>query len=219
MTGKQHRIGLIRVLTTDDPDLLNAHGKLIENSIPGLVVISKCIPDQEKGIYSLETHRKAVPKILHMAKEMEKEGLAGVLISCAGDPGLAESKKALKIPVVGAGKALALTALMWGDKVGVLNLTEETPINIKEVLGKTLAAEESVDAENTVELMQPGEMKKVINSCLLLRDRGTEVIALACTGMSTIGASVEIKKHLGLKVIDPVIAEGIAMWSILNYSQ
>ncbi len=215
MAGK--KIGLIRVLTTDDSDLLQAHGAIIEKNIPELKVESRCIPDQPTGVHSEETHRKAVPKILELAKEMEKEGLQGIIISCAGDPGLEESRAVLKIPVLGAGKTLALTALICGDKVGVLSLSGETPVNMKNILGDALVAEESAGAENAVELMEAGKMERVLASCQRLKNRGAEVIVPACTGMSTIGAAQKIIDELNIKVIDPVVSEGIAMWSILKF--
>ena len=70
---KLFNIGLIRVLTTDDKDLLNLHGKILQDNFP-FVVESRCIPDQSTGVYSKETHLKAVPKVLDLAIKMEKEG-------------------------------------------------------------------------------------------------------------------------------------------------
>lgn len=48
---KQYRVGLIRVLTTADPELLQLHGRLIEQYFPLLKVESRCIPDQPDGIH------------------------------------------------------------------------------------------------------------------------------------------------------------------------
>jgi Asp/Glu/hydantoin racemase len=38
-------------------------------------VVSRCIPDQPEGIHDGETERIAVPKVLALAKEMEREGM------------------------------------------------------------------------------------------------------------------------------------------------
>lgn len=43
---KKYRVGLIRVLTTDDTQLMQMHGALIEQYFPMLQVESRCIPDQ-----------------------------------------------------------------------------------------------------------------------------------------------------------------------------
>ena len=43
---KKFKIGLIRVLTTEDEEVLSAHGKQIMSYFPELQVETKCIPDQ-----------------------------------------------------------------------------------------------------------------------------------------------------------------------------
>ena len=52
---KKYRVGLIRVLTTDDPQLKQMHGALIEQYFPMLQVESRCIPDQPEGIHDDQT--------------------------------------------------------------------------------------------------------------------------------------------------------------------
>ena len=42
-----------------------------------------------------------------------------------------------------------------------------------------------------------------------LKEQGAEVIALACTGLATIGIAKDLEKETGLPVIDPVMAEGM----------
>ena len=39
-------VGLIRVITLDETQGLNAHGQLIESLYPGIAVESGCIPNQ-----------------------------------------------------------------------------------------------------------------------------------------------------------------------------
>jgi len=182
---KIFNIGLIRVLTTNDRELLNLHGNIIlRNNFP-FKVESNCIPDQYTGVHLEETYLKAVPKVLDLAVEMEKKGKDGIIISCAGDPGVEEAKRVLQIPVVGAGAAVASIALSYSAKVGVLNLTKSTPEGMKQVLGRHLIAEKTVDAKNTLELMTPKGIENIIQSSLKLKQLGVEIIALACTGMTT----------------------------------
>ena len=42
-----------------------------------------------------------------------------------------------------------------------------------------------------------------------LKEQGAEVIALACTGLATIGIAKDLENETGLPVIDPVMAEGL----------
>ena len=51
------KVGLIRVLTTEDQDVLQAHGKVIMENFPGIDVETKCIPDQYEGIHNDENCR------------------------------------------------------------------------------------------------------------------------------------------------------------------
>ena len=51
---------------------------------------SRCIPDQPEGVHDETSETVAIPKIRKLAKEFEKQGVDGVIISCCGDPGLCE---------------------------------------------------------------------------------------------------------------------------------
>ena len=51
---KKFKVGLIRVLTTEDQDVLLAHERQIMKYFPDLEVETKCIPDQYDGIHSPE---------------------------------------------------------------------------------------------------------------------------------------------------------------------
>ena len=46
MELKPFRVGLIRVLTSDDHDFIDKLGRVIMEHFPGSEVISRCIPDQ-----------------------------------------------------------------------------------------------------------------------------------------------------------------------------
>ena len=83
---RNNRVGIIRVLTTDDKSLLHRHGRILEGAFPALAFDSRCIPDQPEGIHDAETERMASPKVAALAREMVCEGVGGILVSCAGDP-------------------------------------------------------------------------------------------------------------------------------------
>lgn len=104
--------GVIRVLTTQDPELLAAHGRILEQEY-GLSTVNRCIPDQPKGIYDDESERIAIPKIIRLARELASEGVDAIVVSCAADPAVADLRSELQIPVIGAGSALAAVAWPW----------------------------------------------------------------------------------------------------------
>ena len=63
--------------------------------------------------------------------------------------------------------------------------------------------------DSTLDLMTSEGKKSVIETGLKLKEQGAQVIALACTGLATIGVAKDLEKATGLPVIDPVLAEGL----------
>ena len=203
-----YNIGLIRVVTLNDDRLLNIHGKIIEKYFPMLKVGSKCIADQPYGIYDEETEKIAVPKIIELAENWTN--IDALIISCAGDPAVEELRETLDIPVIGAGESTALLAKSCGEVFGVLGITKEVPKAYTEILGDSIVGTNDVPGiETTIDLMTQEGRKKVIKKALELKTLGAEVIALACTGMATIGIARELEVVCGIPVIDPVVAEGL----------
>jgi Asp/Glu/hydantoin racemase len=213
MKKEKKRLGLIRVLTTTDKTLLNVHGKLIEGWYPGLSIYSACIPGQPEGIHDDRTEKIALPKVLALAEKMAADGMEAIIVSCAGDPAVLLAGKKLSIPVIGAGRAVAFAARTLEKPVGVLGITTEVPKPVAKALGKYLAGNMVPDGVvSTLDLMKPKGMKAVIEAGKKLKAGGAELIVLACTGLSTIGAAEQLRESLGIPVIDPVRAEAAMAW-------
>lgn len=205
----RYKVGLIRVVTIKDKDLLNLHARVIEKALPELQVFTRCIQQQPKGIYNTETEEMAIPKIVDLARQMEEEGEA-IIISCAADPAVEEARRTVSIPVVGAGSAAAALALSYDRRIGVLNLTEKIPLVIEETLKDHIVAQDHPHGVmNTLDLLTDDGMAAVIEAAQRLERNGARVIALACTGMATIRIAPFLEEKTGLAVIDPVIASGV----------
>jgi Asp/Glu/hydantoin racemase len=206
--------GLIRVVSFEDEEIAQKHGRLIEAAFPDLEVTSRCIEDQPKGIYDDATEALAVPKIVRLGVRFAREGrIGGLIISCAADPAVEELRSELRIPVIGAGRAAAALALTYGDRVGTLGITEETPAAMKKVLGSHLMAEAKPEGVvNTLDLMTTEGKQQALEAVERLKDRGAQVVALACTGYATIGLAGELETRAGIPVIDAVMAAGLAAW-------
>lgn len=211
-----YNVGLIRVVTIKEPEILNLHGTIIEKKFPQLNVVSKCIQDQDKGIHDQRTEDIAVPKIIELAKEWKD--IDALIISCAGDPAVKELREQLAIPIVGAGESTALLSLRYGTKFGVLGITDEVPEAYNRILGDNIVGTCNVDGvTSTLDLQNELGRKKVIEKAMTLKEQGAQVISLACTGMSTIGIAKELEQICQIPVIDPVIAEGlIAYYECIN---
>ncbi|MBC7323342.1 MAG: hydantoin racemase [Acetomicrobium sp.] len=205
------------MLTTEDKDLLELHGKKVMSWFPELEVESRCIPDQPVGIHDDATEQMAVPKVVNLAKEFESEGFDGILISCAGDPAVNELKDMLSIPVVGAGRTTACIALSFDLPIGVLGITDEVPVGMKAVLrDRMIAWTKPSGVTSTLDLMTPTGRSNTLNAAEELKQKGVKVLALACTGMATIGVAPLIAKETGLIAVDPLKAAAAALWTVLK---
>ena len=201
-------VGLIRVVTMTDVKMRDLHGQKIMEYFPQLTVESCCIPDQPEGIHSPETRARAVPKIIDAAKAFS--GKDAIIVSCADDPGVAELRSLVSVPVIGAGSSVAVLARRYGPKAGVLGITDYAPPPYVEIFGGDLINPGRPDGVHTTfDLMTPEGRLSVMRTARYLKEAGVQSIALSCTGMSTIGIAAVLRQATGLPVVDPVLAEGI----------
>jgi len=208
------RVGIIRVLTTDNSELLNAHGRALEAEF-GFETISCCIPDQPHGVHNDATFAQAAPKVAALAA-----GLAplvdAIIVSCAADPGLAEARAVSSVPVVGAGSAAADRALSLGASVGVLDLTATTPVSITSRLGDRLVAALVPDGvTETRDLLTDAGRTAAVAGAHSLVEQGADVVLLACTGMTSIALAATLAGELDVPVVDAVLAAGAAVEALL----
>jgi Asp/Glu/hydantoin racemase len=216
---RRYRVGLVRVVTLKDEEVLNKHGKVLMELFPELEIVSKCIEDQPYGIYDKESEEIAKPKILRLIKQFESNGFEAVIVSCAADPAVEEARKIVKIPVIGAGSAVASLALAYNKRVGVLNLSGSTPEVIKRILGSHLVAEIAPKGvRNTLDLLTNWGQNEAVEAIKKLLSKGVDVIILGCTGYTTIEFAKKIKQLMDIfiPILDPVIAAGVATLNILK---
>lgn len=211
-------IALIRVFSTTDPLVKEAHGNIIAKRY-GLSVQTYLIPDQPFGIHDYESEAVAVPKIVAVAKQAEQAGAKLVLISCAIDPAVAQCRQELAIPVIGAGSAAAGTTIGLGSRVGVLNLNGTTHQRIAAVLGTRFVAEASPSGvKNTTDLLTT-EGKVAAQQAAQELAKQCDVIMLGCTGFSTIALAAELRRHISVPVVDAVEAAGGLAWQVMTEGQ
>ncbi|MDI6773499.1 MAG: aspartate/glutamate racemase family protein [bacterium] len=209
-------LGIIRVLSTTDPDVLDRHGKILKERY-GYETLSACIPDQPNGIYDDASEAEAVPKIVALARELAEKGATAIFISCASDPGLAEVRQAVRVPVVGAGSAVAAVALNFGERVGVLGIRDQPPRPVARILGDRLVAcVRPAGVTTTRHLLEPDGQQRALAAARDLVAAGVDTVALACTGLVTIGMAPILQRELGIPVVDPVLAGGLMIRYVLE---
>lgn len=201
-------LGIIRVLTTEDEAVLFEHGRLIQAQY-GIDSVSRCIPDQPTGIFDAATEALAVPKIVALGRQMEAEGARALFLSCAADPGLADLRAAVGIPVVSAGSAAARVAAMLGLPVAVLGIGAQAPRPFRALLGEHVAYARPEGVTKTNDLLTPLGRASALETARRLHEAGAQVIAFSCTGLSTIGLAATIRERIGCIAVDAVTAAGM----------
>ena len=178
MTGgtdmnKKFKVGLIRVLTTEDEEVLQSHGKQIMEYFPELEVVTKCIPDQYEGIHSPELGEIAIPKIVETARSFTDVDM--IIVSCADDPGVAEIRKVLPdIPVTGGGETTVALALKYGSRIGVLGITDYAPQAYMRMIPEQMILGRPEGVHSTLDLMTPEGKASVLKLGMKLKEQGAE---------------------------------------------
>lgn len=208
MGKKAFQVGLIRVLTSENQDFVNMHGNIIMENFPGIEVESRCIPDQWEGIHSHELEAVAVPKIVELALEFKDKDM--IIVSCADDPGVAEIREALPgMCVTGGGETTVALASRYSEKIGLLGIVDYAPkAYLRMAKDKLVCVERPEGVNSTLDLMTPQGKASVLACARKIKAMGAGVIALGCTGLTTIGVAKLIEQEVGIPVIDPVLAEG-----------
>lgn len=204
-------LGIIRVLTTDDQDVLQEHGRTM-NRMYQIEHDTQCIPDQPNGVYDEASENLAIPKIIQLVEKMSlNKEISVVTISCAGDPGLDEARECVEIPVLGAGECGGHAAAMVGNKIGIIGITEEPPEKMKAALGdKYYSHLYSPQLRRTTDLFSNHAKTELLRMTKKLIDDGADGILFACTGFSTIRLKDYLMNHIDVPIIDLVESQAIA---------
>lgn len=204
--NNQIEMGVLRVLTLENPEEVSLHGRIIERHFPNVSTRSQCIPDHPDGIPTVEAEGEAVPYVEELGREMA--GDVDVLtISCALDPAVSSLDDELDVPVVGAGASVAVAALARGEKVGTLGLENGAAPNVRDLLGTRLHAGEVVEGAETTNFLTTEAGRDEIRAAVeRLADAGCDVVAPSCTGLTTSGVLADLRETLEIPVVDPVLA-------------
>jgi Asp/Glu/hydantoin racemase len=210
MADSMLHAGLIRVISEQPVKKRGLHARLIEKAHPRIRVTTEEIQGFPSGIYISELARRVVPEILKIAGHLAKSTDA-LPVSCVDEPGVSELRKHFILPVVGAGGCLASVCRALNKRVGALMLTENLPTPM--VPARDIWA--SVDGvQNTTNLASAQEAIPQVTKRLI--DKGVDTLALACTGFSTVRAVDHLSNQFRVTVIDPVLAMGAIMCSIIT---
>lgn len=200
------KVGLIRVLSQKDPREVERHGWILEEAFPVLHVTSQAIQGFPHGIYDEMTEKEAIPEIVRVAEEMVSH-VDAIAVSCAADPGVDELRRRFPLPVVGAGSSLGWASRSFGRRVGVLTIAEGPPKPLEVALrGHPYSWRQIEGVKKTTDLGTAGE--NIVRAATALVEQRCGVIALGCTGFSSLKVAGPLREKLKVPVLDPVIAMG-----------
>ncbi|MFB9134657.1 aspartate/glutamate racemase family protein [Vibrio olivae] len=202
------KVGVLRVVSSEDRDFLECHQRLMEQVCPGKQWESRCLPEQPNGIHDPQTFAEALPKILFLGTTWQRD-IDVLVVSCAADPGVGKLRELLNIPVIGAGEACCKMARQYGNVIGILGIEPEQPATFTRALQgcKTLYLRPD-NVHCTHDIHSDQGRASIIAAALELQRKGAQVIALACTGMATTDVVSLLAPHCELPVINPVMAAG-----------
>jgi Asp/Glu/hydantoin racemase len=204
-------LGIIRVLTTNDQNILCEHGRVMDERFQ-IESVSRCIEKQPQGIYNEESEKVAIPKIVQLAEKMAAEdSVDAITISCAADPALEEVRQAVDIPVLGAGICGAYAASMVGNHAAIIGITEKPPKRMKAALGNKFHSYIfSNTIRKTTDLSMSGAKEELLKKAEAAVEQGADVILFACTGFSTVHLKDYLREKMAVPAIDLVEAQAIA---------
>ena len=158
----------------------------------------------------------AEPGILQAVRDADKSGADACLISCFGDPGLEAAREIAQIPVIGAAETSMHLAATLGHRFSVVTVLPEVKPrmwNRAQIYGLASRIASIRDIQMPVldldKDRQEIKQRLVEQSKIAIEKDGAQVIALGCTGM--VGMAASLKQDLWaaayeVPVIDPVHA-------------
>ena len=168
----------------------------------------KCLTLAEgpSGIESDADVRSVIAPLCKLARSLE-EKVAAFVNACFSDPGLTEMRAATRRPVFGIAESALLTALAYGQKVGILSILDESIERHARYIDN-LGIKTRIAGDYSINL----GIRELSNPCRtfarltetgrrLRSERGADVLILGCAGMSMHRTPLE--REVGCPVIDP----------------
>ncbi|MDX1541449.1 MAG: aspartate/glutamate racemase family protein [Geminicoccaceae bacterium] len=174
----------------------------------------------EEGPAGIEAEVDIERVTLPLSRLVQSHPADAFVIACFSDPGLQVCREVCPRPVLGIAECGLLTALILGERVGIVAILERSiPRHLRYVrqlgLIDRFAGDRALGLK-VVELADPSRtLERLIEVARALRDRdGADVVVLGCAGMADYREPVEAA--LGRPVIDPTqAAVGMALSRVL----
>ncbi|HWS38470.1 MAG TPA: aspartate/glutamate racemase family protein [Actinoplanes sp.] len=175
------------------------------------------------GPASIESHYDealAVPGLLTEIIAGERDGAAGYVVACFGDPGLDAAREVAAGPVIGVAEAAMHAATLVGRGFSVVTTLGRTAGRAHD-LARRYTAAGACRGVHACEIpvldleSDPTVLSRVVAlSRAALTTDGSDVIVLGCAGMA--GFCAEVSARVGVPVIDGVTAATVLVQSLVT---
>lgn len=149
-------------------------------------------------------------KMAKLLKRAEKDQCDALIITCAGDPGIEELRKATKIPIIGTGQAGMLAAALVSNRFSLITIDDgmiHAGFELAKKAGvlRKLASVKAMNMPvlNIAESHQDvvGELIRIGKQCI--EEDGAQCIVLGCASMAFLQITEKVEAVIGIPVINP----------------
>jgi allantoin racemase len=179
--------------------------------LPTTEVMSKNIKHGPASIEGEYDEALAVPEVLSLTRDAEKEGFDAVFIDCFGEPGVRAARELVNIPVFGGFEPAIFYALGAADRIGIVSVLPEVVPLIREVVDREgLQGRIPSIRYVNIPVLSLEDIEKlaaalVRESIKAIDEDHVEMIVLGCTAM--VGVKERVEEGLKIEGYDVVIIE------------
>lgn len=212
MTGQHHRVLVIN--PNSDSKVTAGLAKAIAPlAVGGLEMVTSTVAEAPKLISTDEDVAGVIPLLLQAVKEREVAmSVDAIIIACFSDPGVAEARTQLSLPILGIAESAYCAAMALGGRFGIISIHPSSVGRHDSQLDRLgfkrrRAGDRPVDLADIPETPDHETVtldRLIAVGRLLIDQDGADSVILGCTGLA--GYRGLLADHLGVPVIDPTIA-------------
>ncbi|KIU01975.1 MULTISPECIES: aspartate/glutamate racemase family protein [unclassified Frigoribacterium] len=175
------------------------------------------------GPASIESHYEealAVPGVLELVRDGERDGVDAHVLACFGDPGLDAARELATGPVLGIAEAGMHAASMVGRGFGIVTTLGRTVGRSRELVQRYGFADRCVEVRacevSVLGLDDPSSDARalIVDECHEVLASGADAVLLGCAGMTDLCRS--ISDEIGAPVVDGVAAATVFAESLVR---
>lgn len=197
-----------------DMDEVKRREKILQGIAgPEVEIVADVSGEGPLSIESAVDEANCIPSMIKKAIAAEKAGFDGIIVGCAGDPGLECLKEAVRIPVVGPAQVSFAYANLLGRKFSVITPVDSTigtTIDLVRKYGYTECFAGVRSAQVSVLDITRNPLiaeERTREESIKARDNdGADCIALGCLSLAFAGFERKLSEELGIPVINPLTA-------------